>query len=134
MRGGNALPTAKESSGIQSPRPELKTGEVPLSLAIRQTTRFVLFLSLWIFSLSMLWLVQHEGTGPREIFWAAEHAVPLSSRGGKQEENLCPSLISVNHVDHVYSFQLSSLHYPPVCSPVSSWFLISLLFSIIMMG
>lgn len=50
-------------------------------------------------SVSMLWVAQHEGMAPQDIFWAAEHAIPLTSRGGKQEETWCPSLISINCVD-----------------------------------
>ena len=53
------------------------------------------FSSSWTSSVSMLWLAQHEGTAPRETLWAAEHAIPSTSRGSKQEENLCPSLISL---------------------------------------
>lgn len=35
---GNALPAAKESSGIENPAPGLETEEAPLSLGIRQAT------------------------------------------------------------------------------------------------
>lgn len=46
MRGGHALPAAMMSSGLESPRPELETGEASLLLGIRQATGFILFMDM----------------------------------------------------------------------------------------
>lgn len=100
LGGGWQCPTCKLRRALElSPRPGLETWEAPLLLGIRRATGFHFFLSPWISSVSMLWLAQHEGTAPRETFWAAEHAIPFTWRGGNQDENLCPSLFSVNSVD-----------------------------------
>lgn len=54
VRDGNVPPAAKENSGIEWPGPGLETGEALILLDIRQATGFLLFISLWISSVSML--------------------------------------------------------------------------------
>lgn len=81
----------------------------------------------------MLWLAQHEGMAPQETFWAAEHAIPLTSREINRKRvcaHLWLQLIALTNPSSLITstrFLALSLLSVALCTHVSSWLLISLL-------